>query len=613
MKKLFSFLCIVILFSCSKDVEEPVLFTLTATANPTEGGTVSPTNGQYESGDVATVTATPNAEYVFEKWTGGATGTSSSVSVTMNGNISVVANFIKKQYPLTIEIEGEGTVTETVIKQGLATDYNSGTIVELTAVPVGEWTQFQSWTGDVTSNEITIQLTIDKPTSVKVTFEEKNLIVNKTVTRVDVAGQSTAYLSATFYNVSGPFHYLSDDEHYFFYPGTVWWGQNKPNSKDEIPPSPSHVLKKEDGLWKYHKTYHDVLFWGARNFETFENKVVVGDGNEIGPDMTDWTGDTYYGEIQSQGEINWVKVNDEDNRGFYHGTTFGDLNNDGLLDIGGAPGQDMGNATWNTKVFLQKEGMTFENKDVIFNYMEKTGNNPPFTLAFSDLFGDEYGEIITANYGGGDPKSDNNLNRIEIFKYDIDKGEYVKHFESSHPTAFYEIGMGATSIKAFDFDNDGIKDISVAREDQQGNAFEIWKGNGDGTFEPHFASPIWSADELQFREFWVFDANNDGYLDILLRPFHYGSLYRTNPVWWSVVESKGIKLNHLIWLNDGNGMFSHYSKEDLIIEDILVDNVHPYMSKGILYYSGTFTTEEGKLYGQDAIDLTTYDIKVNLK
>ena len=45
----------------------------------------------------------------------------------------------KKQYPLTIEIEGDGTVTETVIKQGLATDYNSGTIVELTAEPTGDW------------------------------------------------------------------------------------------------------------------------------------------------------------------------------------------------------------------------------------------------------------------------------------------------------------------------------------------------------------------------------------------------------------------------------------------------------------------------------------------
>ena len=613
MKKLISFLFFLILISCSIDLDETV-FTLTATANPTEGGTVSPTNGQYESGDIGTVTATPNSEYVFDKWTGEATGTSSSVNVIMNGNKSIVANFIKKQYPLTIEIQGKGTVTETVTKQGLATDYNSGTVVELTAVPEGEWTQFESWSGDVISNEITIQLTIDKPTSVKVTFVEKNLIVNKTVTRVDVAGQSTEYLSATFYNVSGPFHYISDDEHYFFYPGTAWFSnENRPNTKDEIPPSPSHVLKKEDGFWKYHKTYDNVLFWGPRNFDTFENKVVVGDGNEIGPDGTDWNGDTYYGEILSQGEINWVKVNDEENRGFYHGTTFGDLNNDGLLDIGGAPGQwyEQENK-WSLKIFMQKEGMQFENSDLVFKYNE-TGHSLPFTLGFADLFGDGYGEIITADYGGGDPYSDSKLNRIEIFKYDSTEKKYIKHFESSQPTAFYEIGMGATSIKAFDFDNDGIKDISVAREDQQGNAFEIWKGNGDGTFEPHFSGPLWSADELQFREFWVFDANNDGYLDILLRPFHYGSLYRTNPVWWNVVESKGIKLNHLIWLNDGNGKFSHYSKEDLIIEDILVDNVHPYMSNGILHYSGSFTTEEGKLYGQDAIDLTTYDIKVNLK
>ena len=35
---------------------------------------------------------------------------------------------------------------------------------------------------------------------------------------------------------------------------------------------------------------------------------------QMGPD---WNGDTYYyGEIHSQGEINWVKVNDDENRGF---------------------------------------------------------------------------------------------------------------------------------------------------------------------------------------------------------------------------------------------------------------------------------------------------------
>ena len=171
LEKTSLYIFLIILFSCSKDVEEPVLFTLTVTANPNEGGTVSPTNGQYESGDVATVTATPNAEYVFEKWTGGVTGTSSSVSVTMNGNKSVVANFIKKQYPLTINIEGEGTVTETVIKQGLATDYNSGTVVELTAVPKDGW-EFEEWSGDLTGSENPKQVTINKAKTINVKFKK---------------------------------------------------------------------------------------------------------------------------------------------------------------------------------------------------------------------------------------------------------------------------------------------------------------------------------------------------------------------------------------------------------------------------------------------------------
>ena len=75
-------------------------------------------------------------------------------------------------YTLTIEVAGEGTVKEEVIKEGLATDYSSGTIVKLTAEPTGEW-EFVEWTGDVISNQNPVQITIDGHKTVKVKFKRE--------------------------------------------------------------------------------------------------------------------------------------------------------------------------------------------------------------------------------------------------------------------------------------------------------------------------------------------------------------------------------------------------------------------------------------------------------
>ena len=47
----------------------------------------------------------------------------------------ITAVFVKKKYPLTIEVSGNGSVEEKIIKQGKSIDYNSGTIVGLTANP----------------------------------------------------------------------------------------------------------------------------------------------------------------------------------------------------------------------------------------------------------------------------------------------------------------------------------------------------------------------------------------------------------------------------------------------------------------------------------------------
>ena len=61
MRNLLKLFTVILLFSCSED---PVIYTLSATANPAEGGTVSPSSQQYDSDDVVTVTATPSGIFL---------------------------------------------------------------------------------------------------------------------------------------------------------------------------------------------------------------------------------------------------------------------------------------------------------------------------------------------------------------------------------------------------------------------------------------------------------------------------------------------------------------------------------------------------------------------
>jgi len=167
MKKFFLLLSVLFLFSCS---QETIKYTLTTSVNPADAGTVNPETRQYNEGDTANLIASPAAEYIFDKWTG-ATGTEET-SIVMNSDKTVVANFIKKKYALTTAVEGEGTVTEKIIKSGAATDYNSGTVVELTATPSAGW-KFKEWSGDLTGTDNPKEITIDKPKTVKAVFEEQ--------------------------------------------------------------------------------------------------------------------------------------------------------------------------------------------------------------------------------------------------------------------------------------------------------------------------------------------------------------------------------------------------------------------------------------------------------
>ena len=155
------------LFSCTKEIIQQKL---TVSVTPANGGSVSPPSNSYEKGSNVSLVATPTGEYLFKQWQGSISGTSNPTSITMDADKSVTGVFEKRQYPLTLTIEGSGTVKEEVIGIAGQALYPSGTTVRLTAQPGSSDYVFKDWTGDLPSKENPLQLIIQKPINLTANF-----------------------------------------------------------------------------------------------------------------------------------------------------------------------------------------------------------------------------------------------------------------------------------------------------------------------------------------------------------------------------------------------------------------------------------------------------------
>jgi uncharacterized protein (DUF2141 family) len=144
------------------------------TSNPTGINCGSTCTYQFASGSSVTLTATPDASSTFSGWLGGATGSGSTVTVTMNSNTVVEAIF-NALYTLTVvkQGNGDGTVTSNPagINCGSTCSYQfvSGTNVTLTAAP-NSVSSFNSWSGDFSSNSSTFTITMNSNKTVYATF-----------------------------------------------------------------------------------------------------------------------------------------------------------------------------------------------------------------------------------------------------------------------------------------------------------------------------------------------------------------------------------------------------------------------------------------------------------
>ena len=119
----------------------------------TSYGTVSVSpngNSTYEEGSVVTATATPKSGYHFVKWSDGTT--TNPYRITVNGNVSLTAEFAPDTKYYTVNIQSGNTSygTVTVSPNGNGS-YEEGSVVTATATPKSGY-HFVKWSDGTTTN-----------------------------------------------------------------------------------------------------------------------------------------------------------------------------------------------------------------------------------------------------------------------------------------------------------------------------------------------------------------------------------------------------------------------------------------------------------------------------
>jgi len=137
------------------------MYTLTTAV--TGGGYVSrsPDQTHYTKGEYVTVTATPLTGYVFASWSGASNSTSPSVTIVVDGNKTLTANFTQAPaptYTLTTNKSPSAGGSVSVIPDNIS--YTAGEQVTVTATPNADYS-FTGWSGASTSKETTVAITMD--------------------------------------------------------------------------------------------------------------------------------------------------------------------------------------------------------------------------------------------------------------------------------------------------------------------------------------------------------------------------------------------------------------------------------------------------------------------
>lgn len=149
---------------------EVATYTLTTTA---VNGTLSknPDQPTYSHNSEVILTANPDTGYEFSSWSGDATGTDNPLTLVMDSNKSVTANFtLIPVNTFTLAVNAQNGTVNISPNQ---TTYNEGTDVILTPNADTGY-EFASWSGDATGNNNPLTITMDADKVITANFIQEN-------------------------------------------------------------------------------------------------------------------------------------------------------------------------------------------------------------------------------------------------------------------------------------------------------------------------------------------------------------------------------------------------------------------------------------------------------
>ena len=193
IKYLLSLLLILQFLNCKKD-EDPTVV-VNASVADSSMGSIDFKAGSYAVGAAVTFSATPQTGYTFVNWTDSSTNQTYSnnpLTINIDGNTTLIANFERNKYTLTVNIVGQGEVSQNLGSNKVnskTVEYSQGDRVTLETVPSDGWT-FSRWQGDASGYGDSVKILMDGSKTVTATFDYD--VIDKVIGAWDINGESSS-------------------------------------------------------------------------------------------------------------------------------------------------------------------------------------------------------------------------------------------------------------------------------------------------------------------------------------------------------------------------------------------------------------------------------------